>query len=56
MFDVLNHIIADNNNRKLIHIDSNKKTTATSPPLLAYKLIINKQLRDSAYKMLNVPI
>lgn len=56
MFDVLNNILVDNNKRELIRIDSNKATTATSPPLLAYKLIFNKQLRDSAYKMLNVPV
>lgn len=41
MFDVLNNILADNNKRELIRIDSNKTTTATSPPLLAYKLIFN---------------
>lgn len=41
MFDVLNNVLADNNKRELIRIDSNKTTTATSAPLLAYKLIFN---------------
>lgn len=41
MFDVLNNILADNNKCELILIDSNKSTTAMSPPLLAYKLMLN---------------
>lgn len=41
MFNDLNNILADNNKRELIGIDSNKTTTATSPPQLAYKLIFN---------------